>query len=54
MLSEKHVTRAAENIGITQSAMSITLSKLRQHYNDELLLEAQMVQCNLHYSQSNW
>lgn len=38
LLSEQHVTRAGEKIGITQSAMSSALNQLRELFKDELLL----------------
>jgi len=38
LLIERHVSRAAAKIGITQSAMSITLKQLREIYQDELLI----------------
>jgi DNA-binding transcriptional LysR family regulator len=37
LLTEKHVTRAAERASVSQSAMSLALGKLRRHFNDELL-----------------
>jgi len=38
LLSEQHVSKAGEKVGITQSAMSITLGQLRAIYKDELLV----------------
>ncbi len=38
LLSEAHVTRAAEKVGVTQSAMSRSLQKLREELGDELLV----------------
>jgi DNA-binding transcriptional LysR family regulator len=38
LLSESHVTRAGEKIGLTQSAMSNALKQLRGIYQDELLI----------------
>ncbi len=38
LLSEENVSRAGEKIGITQSAMSITLRQLRLLYKDDLLV----------------
>ncbi|CAH0535778.1 HTH-type transcriptional regulator YidZ [Vibrio stylophorae] len=37
LLDEAHVSRAAERLGVTQSAVSHTLAKLRQHFDDPLL-----------------
>jgi len=37
LLREGHVSQAAKCVSVTQSAMSAALSKLRLHYNDELL-----------------
>jgi len=38
---ERHVSRAAISIGITQSAMSNALIRLRRHFNDELFTRSQ-------------
>lgn len=38
LLAEQHVTRAAQAIGITQPAMSTSLAKLRQIFDDPLLV----------------
>lgn len=38
LLSERHVTRAAERIGLSQPAMSNALSRLRHSFKDELLV----------------
>lgn len=38
LLTERHVTRAGEKIGITQSAMSNALNQLRDIFQDELLV----------------
>ena len=38
LLREKHITRAAQIVGISQPAMSRTLAKLRQQLDDELLV----------------
>lgn len=38
LLEERNVTRAAERLHTSQSAMSIALSRLRSHYDDPLLL----------------
>ncbi len=40
ILSEKSVTRAATKLGVTQSAVSHSLRKLREHFGDELLVRA--------------
>lgn len=38
LLAECHVSRAAEKLHITQSALSVTLSQLREFFADELLV----------------
>ena len=38
LLEERNVTRAAERLHVSQSAMSIALAKLRRHYGDPLLV----------------
>jgi LysR family transcriptional regulator, nod-box dependent transcriptional activator len=38
LLEERNVTRAAERMHVGQSAMSAALSRLRQHFGDELLI----------------
>lgn len=38
LLEERSVTRAAERLHMSQPAMSTALSRLRAHYDDELLL----------------
>jgi LysR family transcriptional regulator, nod-box dependent transcriptional activator len=38
LLAERNVTRAAERMHVTQSAMSGILSRLREHFNDQLLV----------------
>lgn len=38
LLTEKNVTRAAQKLGVTQSAVSHALRKLRDHFGDELLV----------------
>ncbi|MEV6638131.1 LysR family transcriptional regulator [Actinoplanes sp. NPDC051470] len=38
LLEEKSVTRAADRLGLSQSAMSTSLAKLRRHFGDELLV----------------
>jgi DNA-binding transcriptional LysR family regulator len=40
LLDERHVSRAAQRLHITQPAMSKTLSRLRQVFNDPLFLRA--------------
>jgi DNA-binding transcriptional LysR family regulator len=37
LLEERHVTRAAQRVPMSQPAMSDCLSRLRRHYRDELL-----------------
>lgn len=39
LLEEKHVTRAAERVGLSQPAMSRALSRLRKVLNDPLLVK---------------
>lgn len=38
LLTEQHVTRAAQSLGITQPAMSTSLAKLRKIFDDPLLV----------------
>jgi DNA-binding transcriptional LysR family regulator len=38
LLEERHVSRAARRVGLSQSAMSEALGRLRRHFGDELLL----------------
>src|SRR3979490_3166732 len=38
LLTERHVTRAAERLGITQPAMSASLARLRALFDDQLLV----------------
>src|SRR5687768_10944939 len=38
LLSERHVTRAAALVGLSQSATSHALARLRELYGDELLV----------------
>jgi DNA-binding transcriptional LysR family regulator len=40
LLSERHVTRAARRLGITQSSMSHHLARLRQRFGDALLVRS--------------
>src|SRR6516162_5416402 len=40
LLDEKHVTRAAERIGLSQPAMSRALGRLRVIFNDPLLVKS--------------
>lgn len=40
LLEERHVTRAAKRIGLSQPAMSNALNRLRQTFNDPLLVRA--------------
>jgi DNA-binding transcriptional LysR family regulator len=39
MLTEKNISRAAERMFISQSAMSNALARLRQYFDDELLVQ---------------
>lgn len=43
LLAEKHVTRAAEKLCISQPAMSAALARLRAYFDDELLTKVGMV-----------
>src|SRR3954471_19670110 len=38
LLSERHVTKASERVGLSQPAMSNALSRLRGMFGDELLV----------------
>ncbi|MGC2939819.1 LysR family transcriptional regulator [Brevibacterium sp. FAM 24638] len=38
LLAEKSVTRAANLVGLSQPTISITLSRLRRHFNDPILV----------------
>jgi DNA-binding transcriptional LysR family regulator len=38
LLAERHVTKAADRVGLSQPAMSNTLSRLRAMFSDELLV----------------
>ncbi|XVU28704.1 LysR family transcriptional regulator [Actinoplanes sp. CA-054009] len=40
LLTERSVTRAAQRLGLSQPAMSASLRRLRQHYDDQLLVRA--------------
>ncbi|GAA5119877.1 LysR family transcriptional regulator [Pseudonocardia adelaidensis] len=40
LLRERNVTRAAARIGVSQPAASASLSRLRRHFDDELLIRA--------------
>ncbi|GAA1319018.1 LysR family transcriptional regulator [Pseudonocardia xinjiangensis] len=40
LLRERNVTRAAQRVGVTQSAASAALSRLRRHFGDELLVRS--------------
>jgi DNA-binding transcriptional LysR family regulator len=39
LLAEKNVSKAANRVCITQSAMSLALRRLREHFQDEILLK---------------
>jgi DNA-binding transcriptional LysR family regulator len=41
LLEERSVTKAAEACDVTQSAMSVSLKKLRHHFKNELLIRGQ-------------
>lgn len=40
LLDERHVTRAAEKLNLTQSAVSRILAKLRQDFDDPILVKS--------------
>ena len=40
LVTERHVTRAAQRVGISQSAMSHALARLRAHLGDELFVRS--------------
>ncbi|CAM5272641.1 LysR family transcriptional regulator [Streptomyces spiroverticillatus] len=40
LLEERNVTRAGERIGLSQPAMSAALSRLRRHFDDDLLMRS--------------
>ena len=40
LLTDPHVTRAAERLNVTQSAMSGSLARLREYFDDELVRQA--------------
>lgn len=40
LLQERHVTRAAERLGMSQSSMSTSLARLRETFGDEILMRA--------------
>lgn len=40
VLNSRNLTEAAKSVYLTQPAMSVALKKLRQHYNDELVIYA--------------
>lgn len=40
LLRERHVTRAADRLGLSQPAVSAALSRLRRHFGDELLVRS--------------
>ena len=40
LLREQHVSRAAELLSVSQPAMSRTLAKLREAFDDELLVRS--------------
>ena len=39
LLQESNVTRAARRVGVTQSAMSQTLARLRNQFDDPILVK---------------
>ncbi len=41
LLTTKHVTKAGENVGLSQPAMSRVLQRLREIYDDDLLIRGQ-------------
>lgn len=40
LLSQRHVSRAADELSLTQSGMSRNLARLRHHFQDELLVRS--------------
>jgi DNA-binding transcriptional LysR family regulator len=40
LVRERNVTRAAQRIGVTQSAASAALARLRRHFDDDLLVRS--------------
>lgn len=40
LLRERNVTRAAERVGVSQPTASAALSRLRRHFNDQLLIRS--------------
>ncbi|MEU6644758.1 LysR family transcriptional regulator [Saccharomonospora sp. NPDC046836] len=40
LLRERNVTRAAERVGVSQPTASAALSRLRRHFNDQLLVRS--------------
>lgn len=43
LIEERHVTRAAERLGVTQPAMSATLNRLRDAFGDALLVKTRRI-----------
>jgi len=39
LLAERNVSRAATRLFVSQPAMSIALRRLREHFNDELMVQ---------------
>lgn len=40
LIQERHVTRAADRLGLSQPAVSAALSRLRRHFGDDLLVRS--------------
>jgi LysR family transcriptional regulator, nod-box dependent transcriptional activator len=46
LLREKSVTRVARRVGVGQPALSHSLSRLRHHFKDELLVLTSRTSCS--------
>ena len=53
LLSERHVTRAGQRVGLSQPAMSAALARLRRYFDDELLVREETATPSLP-SRSSW
>ena len=47
LLEERSVSRAAERVNLSQSAMSRVLGRLRELFDDQLFVRTQKVWCRL-------
>jgi DNA-binding transcriptional LysR family regulator len=52
LLTERHVTRAARRLGITQSALSQQLARLREYFSDDLLVAARPTMALTHRAEA--